>query len=80
MTTTQRVYFTMFLHPLNGWTRVGPAYVKCETAVSWVPFVRSARRGLKTKVAQCTLRYGDGVMDDASRTGARREVQHVFGG
>ena len=64
--TTRRVYFTMILHSVNGWTRAGRAYSSRAAAVEWLPFVRKAWRGLRVKVSQCTLRYNAGHLDERS--------------
>ncbi len=63
----RRVWFTMIMHPATGWTRVGRAYASRNSASEWIPFVRGAWRGLQTKVAQCTLRWVNGQLDDKSR-------------
>jgi len=52
-----RVFFTMVNHPVNGWMRVGHAYNDKKAASEWIPFVRSAWRGLHTKVSSCTLTF-----------------------
>lgn len=57
----------MVLVPTKGWTRVGRAYSSRKAASGWVPFVREAWRGLRTKTSQCTLRWKNGVMDERSR-------------
>jgi hypothetical protein len=63
----RRVWFTMVLVPSKGWTRVGKAYGSEKAARSWLGFVCGAWHGLRTKTAQCTLRWTDGVMDERSR-------------
>ena len=63
----RRVWFTMVLHPAKGWMRAGKAYGSREAAAEWVPFVRGAWRGLRTKVSQCTLRFVNGQLDERSR-------------
>jgi hypothetical protein len=63
----RRVWFTMVLHPLNGWIRAGKAYGSRDAAREWVPFVRGAWRGLRVKVSQCTLRWVNGQLDERSR-------------
>jgi len=63
----RRVWFTMVLHPVNGWMRVGNAYGSRKAASEWLPFVRGAWRGLRTRVSQCSLRFVDGVLDERSR-------------
>jgi hypothetical protein len=68
MRTTRRVFFTMVMHPVSGWTRVGNAYPSKESAQDWVPFVRRAWRGLRTRVAQCTLSFENGVLSERSRS------------
>jgi len=40
------VFFTMVMHPANGWTRVGNAYPSRKAAADWLPFVRGAWRGV----------------------------------
>lgn len=65
--TTRRVFFTMVRHPITGWTRVGNAYATRNGAHGWLSFVSAAWRGLPTRVAQCTLRFLDGVLDERSR-------------
>ena len=67
METSKTVYFTMVLHPAAGWMRVGNAYPTRKSARDWVPFVRRAWRGLRTKVEPCTLQFHNGVLTDASR-------------
>jgi len=62
------VFFTMVLHPVQGWTRCGNAYGSKKAAVDWLPFVRGAWRGLRARVAQCTLRFDNGVLTEKSRT------------
>ena len=52
------VYFTMVLHPLTGWTRVGNAYSSRKAARGWLGFVRG-RWHLPTRVAACTLTLVD---------------------
>ena len=63
----RRVWFVMVMHPAKGWMRAGQAYGSREAAAEWVPFVRGAWRGLRTKVAQCTLRWVNGELDEKSR-------------
>lgn len=63
----RRVWFTMVLVPTKGWTRVGKAYGSRKSARGWLGFVGKAWRGLRTRVAQCTLRWNGGVMDERSR-------------
>jgi|UPI00057282B4 hypothetical protein len=74
MRTTKTVYFTMILHPASGWTRIGNAYPSKAAAKDWVPFVRRAWRGLRTKVEPCTLLFDDGVLSEESR----RELDQKF--
>ena len=57
----------MVLIPSKGWTRVGKAYSSQKAAQGWLGFVSSAWHGLRTKTAQCTLRWRNGVMDERSR-------------
>lgn len=66
-TTKQTVYFTMVLHPLKGWVRTGQAKASRDDATQWLPVVRGAWRGCRTKVSQLTIRFVDGVMDEKSR-------------
>ena len=66
-TLVRRVWFTMVLVPTKGWTRVGGAYGSEKAARGWLRFVSQAWHGLRTKTAQCTLRWQDGVMDERSR-------------
>lgn len=60
------LYFTMILHPVSGWTRVGNAYSSMPTAKSWLPFVRGAWRGLRAKVSRCTIHLVDGQICERS--------------
>jgi hypothetical protein len=60
------VYFTMVLHPLNGWLRVGKAYNSRETAKGWLGFVRGAWRGCRVKVLSCPLTWINGKLNAAS--------------
>lgn len=62
----RRVYFTMILHPLNGWIRVGKAYAKREVAKSWLSFARSAWHKWPGKVSSCLLVTIDGEPDAAT--------------
>lgn len=66
MNEKRTVYFTMVLHPLDGWTRVGNAYASRKAASGWLRFVRGAWRGCKAKVAQCTVCLVDGRLDERS--------------
>ena len=66
-TLVRRVWFTMVLVPTKGWTRVGKAYGSEKSARGWLRVVSQAWHGLRTKTAQCTLRWQDGVMDERSR-------------
>lgn len=68
----RRVFFTMVLNPWKGesgaWERVGKAYATREAARSWLPFVRGAWRNVcRVKIAQCTLRFKDGVLTERSK-------------
>ena len=65
-TTKRRVWFTMVLHPVNGWMRAGKAFSSREDAVDWLPVVRGAWRGLRCRVAQCTLCWINGNLDRQS--------------
>ena len=60
-------YFTMILHPLNGWIRVGRPYATRATAQSWIPFVRKAWRGCKAKVETFIPKYENGEMNAESK-------------
>jgi hypothetical protein len=66
-TLVRRVWFTMVLVPTKGWTRVGKAYGSEKSARGWLRLVSQEWDGLRTKTAQCTLRWKDGVMDERSR-------------
>jgi len=61
------VFFIMVLHPFSGWIRVGNAYSTKKAAKSWEPFVRSAWRGLRTRVSSVTLEWIDGHLSEASK-------------
>ncbi len=61
------VFFTMVLHPAQGWIRVGEAYATREIAQGWLPFVRGAWRGLRVKTRKCPMRIVDGELDEATR-------------
>ena len=61
------VFFTMVMHPLKGWTRVGNAYPTRKLAGEWVPFVRAAWKGLRVKVSQCTVYLENGKVSEKSR-------------
>jgi hypothetical protein len=63
----RKVFFTMVFLPEGKWIRVGKCYGSREYAKQWVPFVRCAWRGLRVKVAQCTLRWRNGEITEASR-------------
>lgn len=63
----RRVWFTMVLVPEKGWVRVGRAYASKDVARGWLPFVSKSWHGLRTKVAQCTLRWEDGQITPRSR-------------
>ena len=67
MRTSKTVFFSMIMHPASGWTRVGNAYPNKEAAKDWVPFVRRAWRGLRTKVEPCVLLFDDGVLSEESQ-------------
>ncbi|WP_425953034.1 hypothetical protein [Ralstonia pseudosolanacearum] len=67
MQTTKTVFFTMVMRPGAGWLRVGNAYPSRDSAQDWVPFVRRAWRGLRTKVEPCILVFEDGVLTEESR-------------
>jgi hypothetical protein len=64
--SSRRVFFTMVLHPVNGWVRVGKPYSSRKNAKEWTPFVRKAWRGLRTKVSQCTLVWVGGRLTEKS--------------
>ena len=61
------VFFTMVMHPLKGWIRVGNAYPTRKSASEWVPFVRGAWKGLRVKVSQCTVYLENGKVSEKSR-------------
>ena len=61
------VFFTMVMHPVTGWTRVGNAYPSRKAAADWLTFVRGAWRGLRAKVSQCTVRLEGGKVCEQSR-------------
>lgn len=64
----RQVFFIMVLHPVNGWMRCGNAYASRKRAREWTPFVASAWRGLRARVASCTLRWdANGNMSERSR-------------
>lgn len=64
----RQVFFVMVLHPADGWTRCGNAYGSRKAAREWAPFVSAAWRGLRTRVAACTIRYdAPGKMSERSR-------------
>ncbi len=67
MKTKRVVFFTMVRHPVKGWIRAGNAYGSRKAAAEWIPFVRGSWRGCKVKVSQCTLRFEDGVLCEATR-------------
>ena len=52
-----RVWFVMICKPDGKWHRVGPRYLRRETAVSWLSFARSAWHGCPGKVSQFTIRF-----------------------
>ena len=64
--TTRRVYFTLAKHPTRGWMRVGKAYASRDAAKECLLLVRGAWRGVQVRVAQCTLRYDAGHLDEKS--------------
>ena len=66
-TEKRTVFFTMIMHPIKGWTRVGNAYGSRKSAAEWLPFVRGSWRGLRAKVSQCTLRLENGVISPSSK-------------
>lgn len=51
--TTKTLYFIMVMR--GTWTRVGNPYPSRESANEWKPFVRSAWRGMRTKVERCVI-------------------------
>lgn len=59
------VFFTMILHPVTAWTRVGNAYSSRKDAQGWLGFVRG-RWHLPARVAACTITLVDGVPDARS--------------
>ncbi|MDD2609410.1 MAG: hypothetical protein PHX60_06885 [Giesbergeria sp.] len=61
------LFFTMVMHPSEGWMRVGRPYSSRKIASEWLPFVRGAWRGLKAKISQCTVRLKDGKVCEKSR-------------
>jgi len=67
MKSKKKLWFTMVLHPLKGWIRVGKAYGSAKVARDWVPFVRAAWRGCQTTVSQHTFYFIDGKMTEASQ-------------
>lgn len=64
--TTRTLFFTMVLHPVSGWMRVGNAYGSMDCAKTWLPLVRGAWRGLRVKVSRCTIRMIDGKLCEGS--------------
>lgn len=56
--TTKTLYFIMVMR--GTWTRVGNPYPSRESANEWKPFVRSAWRGMRTKVEPCVIELHDG--------------------
>lgn len=56
--TTRTIYFIMVMR--GTWTRVGNPYPTRASAKEWQPFVRSAWKGLKTKVEPCVIELHDG--------------------
>jgi hypothetical protein len=63
---TERVFFLMVHHPLNGRIRVGNAHRTEQAARDWRPFVRGAWRGCRVSVSPCTLRWVGGQLDERS--------------
>jgi hypothetical protein len=61
------VFFTMVLHPVKGWIRVGNAYPTRKAAAEWLPFVRGAWRGTRAKVTQCTVWLDANKVSEESR-------------
>jgi hypothetical protein len=61
------LFFTMVMHPVKWWTRVGNAYGSRKEAIGWLPFVRDAWRGCRVKVSQCTLRFKNGALCEKSK-------------
>ncbi len=61
------VFFTMVLHPVDGWIRVGNAYPSRKSATDWLPFVRGSWRGCRARVSQCTVRLDGGKVCEKSR-------------
>lgn len=53
------LFFTMMMHPVKGWTRVGNVYPSRKAAADWLPFVRGYWRGMRVKVSQATVRLDD---------------------
>lgn len=66
-TTKQTVYFTMLLHPVKGWIRVGGAKATREDAKWWCRVIRNRWNPNRTRVSQFTFRLVDGVMDEKSK-------------
>lgn len=60
--TKKTIYFTMVLHPINGWIRAGKPYSDKQSAKDWLPFVKGAWRGCRAKVVPLTIKYVDGVI------------------
>jgi len=65
--TKRKLFFTMVLHPFNGWTRVGNAYTSKEQAQEWLPMVRGSWYMCKCKISQFTAIYIDGKLSDKSK-------------
>lgn len=65
--TTKKLFFTMVMHPVHGWMRVGNAYPSHSAAREWLPFVRGAWRGLRAKVSPCTIELHDGQVSEKSK-------------
>lgn len=64
---SRTVYFTMVRHPTRGLQRVGNAYPSRKAAAEWLPFVRGAWRGCAVSIAQCTLRFKNDALTEASK-------------
>lgn len=64
---TKTLFFTMVMHPVKGWCRVGNAYPSKQAARDWLPFVRGVWRGLRVKIAQSTVELHDGHVSEKSK-------------
>lgn len=61
------LFFTMVLHPLEGWMRAGNAYPTRAAAAEWLPIVKG-RWHTRAKVAQLTVMVdAKGNVDERSR-------------